>query len=159
MLFRSRVLVDAPCSGLGTLRRNPEIKWRQLPEHIAELSIKQGNILAGAARMVKPGGRLVYATCSVLVAENDLIVRAFLERHSEFKLVRADETMKQAGIEIPDGGGEFLVLRPHRHGTDGFFAAAMQRSAVEKEAGGKAVSKGAASKGAASEEAASEKKA
>ena len=151
-----RVLVDAPCSGLGTLRRNPEIKWRQLPEHIAELSIKQGNILAGAARMVKPGGRLVYATCSVLAAENEEIVRAFLLRHSEFKLVRADETLKQAGIEIPDSGGEFLVLRPHRHGTDGFFAAVMQRSAVEKEAGGKAASGEAALEEAASAKVASE---
>ena len=127
-----RVLVDAPCSGLGTLRRNPEIKWRQLPEHIAELAVKQTNILAGASRMVKPGGRLVYATCSVLAAENQDIARAFLAANSDFNLVRADEVLKQAGIEIADSGGEFLVLRPHKHGTDGFFAAVMERKAAEK---------------------------
>ena len=127
-----RVLVDAPCSGLGTLRRNPEIKWRQLPEHITELTVKQANILSSAARMVKPGGRLVYATCSVLAAENEEIARAFLTRHSDFKLVRADQLMQQAGINIPDSGGEFLVLRPQRHGTDGFFAAVMERASLAK---------------------------
>ncbi len=129
-----RVLVDAPCSGLGTLRRNPEIKWRQLPEHIDELAVKQSNILAGAARMVKPGGRLVYATCSVLKAENEAIAQAFLAAHDDFTLVRADALLKQAGIEISDAGGEFLVLRPQRHGTDGFFAAVMERKAAAKPA-------------------------
>jgi 16S rRNA (cytosine967-C5)-methyltransferase len=73
-----RVLVDAPCSGLGTLRRNPDLKWRQSPEALAELTVKQAAILASAARLVKPGGRLVYATCSLLPEENEAIVAAFL---------------------------------------------------------------------------------
>src|SRR5204863_9469694 len=73
-----RVLVDAPCSGLGTLRRNPDLKWRQTPEDVAELVEKQKSILAAAARLVKPGGRLVYATCSILEEENRGVVEDFL---------------------------------------------------------------------------------
>jgi 16S rRNA (cytosine967-C5)-methyltransferase len=79
-----RVLVDAPCSGLGTLRRNPDMKWRQTPASVAELCAQQAAILAAAASLVKPGGRLVYATCSLLEAENEAVVQAFLAQHSEF---------------------------------------------------------------------------
>nr|MBP8021351.1 RsmB/NOP family class I SAM-dependent RNA methyltransferase [Limnohabitans sp.] len=80
-----RVLVDAPCTGLGTLRRNPDLKWRQTPEAVAELTVKQAAILASAARLLKPGGRLVYATCSLLPAENEEIAQAFSAAHPNFK--------------------------------------------------------------------------
>jgi 16S rRNA (cytosine967-C5)-methyltransferase len=84
-----RVLVDAPCSGLGTLRRNPDLKWRQSAESVAELTQIQHDILESAGRLVKPGGRLVYATCSLLVVENEDIVAAFLAAHPEFHLLPA----------------------------------------------------------------------
>ena len=80
-----RVLVDAPCTGFGTLRRNPDLKWRQTPADVAELAAKQARILAAAATLVKPGGRLVYATCSVLPEENDAIVDAFLAATSRVR--------------------------------------------------------------------------
>ncbi|WP_425394447.1 RsmB/NOP family class I SAM-dependent RNA methyltransferase [Candidatus Accumulibacter aalborgensis] len=120
-----RVLVDAPCSGLGTLRRNPDLKWRQTPESVAELSAKQGAILSAAASLVKPGGRLVYATCSVLDAENDAVVAAFLAQHGEFVVRSAQEIL--ANQEIAIDCGERLRLWPHRHGTDAFYAAIMER--------------------------------
>src|SRR5665647_2670075 len=80
-----RVLVDAPCSGLGTLRRNPDLKWRQSPASVAEMRVKQASILESAATLVKPGGRLVYATCSVLTEENEEIVASFLSTHPQFQ--------------------------------------------------------------------------
>ncbi|WP_341675260.1 RsmB/NOP family class I SAM-dependent RNA methyltransferase [Niveibacterium sp. SC-1] len=120
-----RVLVDAPCSGLGTLRRNPDLKWRQTPKAVAEMTAKQGSILAAAARLLKPGGRLVYATCSVLPEENDAIVEAFLAAHPDFTTLSAQEVLAGQGIAIDCG--ERLHLDPARHGTDGFFAAVMER--------------------------------
>lgn len=122
-----RVLVDAPCSGLGTLRRNPDLKWRQTPQSIEELAPKQASILASAARLVKPGGRLVYATCSVLEAENEAIVAAFLAEHAAFELVPAGQVLAEQ--KIPLEMGDYLSLWPHRHATDGFFAAVLQRRA------------------------------
>lgn len=129
-----RVLVDAPCSGLGTLRRNPDLKWRQSPQAIEELAVKQAAILASAARLVKPGGRLVYATCSVLPAENEAIAQAFGAAQGDFEPLRVAELLAQLKVEhAPDlcagDQGEFLRLWPHRHGTDGFFAAVWQRKA------------------------------
>jgi 16S rRNA (cytosine967-C5)-methyltransferase len=121
-----RVLVDAPCSGLGTLRRNPDLKWRQSEESVAELSLKQAAILDAAAKMVRPGGRVVYATCSLLAAENDAIITAFLETHPEFKLTPACEVLAKQGIEL---AGDTLRLLPHQHHTDGFFAAVLDRQA------------------------------
>lgn len=121
-----RVLVDAPCSGLGTLRRNPDLKFRQSPESLESLRIKQSAILASAARLVKPGGRLVYATCSLLDAENGDIVRGFLETHTDFCLVSAAEILARYGI-APAGVDLQLQLWPHIHGTDGFFAAVLER--------------------------------
>jgi 16S rRNA (cytosine967-C5)-methyltransferase len=121
-----RVLVDAPCTGLGTLRRNPDLKWRQTEESLAELSAKQASILAAAATLVKPGGRLVYATCSLLAEENEDIVQAFLAAHPDFTLVSAADILKRQGIEVPRTQ-EYLRLYPHVHDTDGFFAAAMER--------------------------------
>ncbi|MGE5768838.1 MAG: RsmB/NOP family class I SAM-dependent RNA methyltransferase, partial [Betaproteobacteria bacterium] len=119
-----RVLVDAPCSGLGTLRRNPDLKWRQDESSVAELTAKQAAILAAAATLVRPGGRLVYATCSLLHAENETIVEAFLAGHPGFTLVPAADVLARQGIEVE---GEMLRLLPHRHRTDGFFAAILER--------------------------------
>ncbi|RID99967.1 RsmB/NOP family class I SAM-dependent RNA methyltransferase [Simplicispira hankyongi] len=129
-----RVLVDAPCSGLGTLRRNPDLKWRQNPKTIEELVVKQAAILDSAARLLKPGGRLVYATCSVLPQENEEIAEAFSAAHPEFVPLEVGEVLAQ--LKVPDAaslcsGGEagtrYLRLWPHRHKTDGFFAAVWQR--------------------------------
>ena len=121
-----RVLVDAPCSGLGTLRRNPDLKWRQDEKSVAELTVKQAAILDAAATLVRPGGRLVYATCSLLSAENDEIVAAFLEKHPDFSLLPASAVLGKQGIACE---GDVLRLLPHKHNTDGFFAAAMERKA------------------------------
>ncbi len=125
-----RVLVDAPCSGLGTLRRNPDLKWRQTPEGVAELARKQHDILKGASRLVKAGGRLVYATCSILPEENEAIVAAFLAAHADFRQVSAQEILDKQGIALECG--ETLRLAPHTHGTDGFFAAVLERNQVEE---------------------------
>lgn len=121
-----RVLVDAPCSGLGTLRRNPDLKFRQSPESVVELARKQASILAAAARLVKPGGRLVYATCSLLQEENEDIVTDFLAQHPEFLLRPANEVLAEQRIELDTG--EFLRLNPADHATDGFFAAVLERT-------------------------------
>jgi 16S rRNA (cytosine967-C5)-methyltransferase len=120
-----RVLVDAPCSGLGTLRRNPDLKWRQTEMDIAELTAKQGRILEAAAKLVKPGGRLVYATCSLLREENEGIVEQFLAKNPEFKAGNAAEILAQHKIALDTGSN--LKLLPQLHGTDGFFAAVMER--------------------------------
>ncbi len=120
-----RVLVDAPCSGLGTLRRNPDLKWRQSPESVAELVVKQASILAAAAKLLKPGGRLVYATCSLLPEENARIVDAFLAAHPGFARRPAGEVLAAQGIAIALAGPD-LQLAPHTHGTDGFYAAVLE---------------------------------
>ena len=125
-----RVLVDAPCSGLGTLRRNPDMKWRQSPESVAELQAKQAAILESAARLLKPGGRLVYATCSLLDVENEGIAQAFSAAHErDFAVVPAAEALQKAHAGGADDlvRGDYLRLWPHRHGTDGFFAAVWER--------------------------------
>ncbi len=126
-----RVLVDAPCSGLGTLRRNPDLKWRQSPQAVAELQAKQRAILTSAARLVKPGGRLVYATCSLLDAENEAIAAEFAAAHAEFQPLDAAEALGKAQVERADELVDKGALRlwPHRHATDGFFAVAWERSA------------------------------
>jgi 16S rRNA (cytosine967-C5)-methyltransferase len=125
-----RVLVDAPCSGLGTLRRNPDLKWRQSPQAVAELQVKQQAILNSAARLLKPGGRLVYATCSLLQEENEAVVAAFnAERGGDFTPLPAGELLAQLKVEGADSlvAGDALRLWPHLHHTDGFFAAVWQR--------------------------------
>jgi 16S rRNA (cytosine967-C5)-methyltransferase len=125
-----RVLVDAPCSGLGTLRRNPDLKWRQSPKSIDELQAKQTAILAGAARLLKPGGRLVYATCSLLAAENEVVAAAFTaERSTDFKPLPVLDALTAARVAGAESlcDGPYLRLWPHRQGTDGFFAAVWQR--------------------------------
>ena len=125
-----RVLVDAPCSGLGTLRRNPDLKWRQTPKSVAELGVKQAAILASAARLVKPGGRLVYATCSLLDVENEGIAEAFSAANAgQFKVVPAVDALARAHVSAAETlvRGDYLRLWPHRHATDGFFAAVWER--------------------------------
>lgn len=122
-----RVLVDAPCSGLGTLRRNPDLKWRQTERDISELTAKQTAILDRAARLVKDGGRLVYATCSLLADENEHIAEAFLANHPDFSLVSASQILEQQ--HIPLDTGHYLKLFPHIHQTDGFFAAVFDKKA------------------------------
>ena len=119
-----RVLVDAPCSGLGTLRRNPDLKWRQSARAIDELALKQRAILNAAAAMLKPGGRLVYATCSVLAQENRQIVEPFLVDHPAFVRLDCRQVLSESHIDIDSG--EYLELSPQVHDTDGFFAAVMQ---------------------------------
>ena len=121
-----RVLVDAPCSGLGTLRRNPDLKWRQSPESVARLVEKQTAILRAAAGLLKPGGRLVYATCSLLHEENEAIVEAFLAANPAFTLVDCDSVFEQQKIALRTG--RYLRLTPHEHGTDGFFGAVLTRT-------------------------------
>jgi 16S rRNA (cytosine967-C5)-methyltransferase len=120
-----RVLVDAPCTGLGTLRRNPDLKWRQSPGALTELAGKQASILAAAARLVKPGGRLVYATCSLMREENEAIVEAFLAAAAGFDLEDAGEILQAQRVALPMHG--YFRVYPHLHGMDGFFAAALRR--------------------------------
>jgi 16S rRNA (cytosine967-C5)-methyltransferase len=128
-----RVIVDAPCSGLGTLRRNPDLKWRQSPQAVEEMTVKQAAILRGAARLLKPGGRLVYATCSVLPQENDAIAEAFTaEMAGTFSPVPVADILEHGkvpgqGLTSGPDGRTYLRLWPHRHQTDGFFAAVWER--------------------------------
>jgi len=131
-----RVLVDAPCSGTGVWRRNPDARWKQLGPGLAELLPLQTRILASAARLVKPGGRLVYATCSLLPDENQMQVEKFLTKHSDFRLLPAieaadaAENVKLVGnekVRIPVSSSSYLILSPSQHSTDGFFAAVMQK--------------------------------
>jgi 16S rRNA (cytosine967-C5)-methyltransferase len=120
-----RVLVDAPCSGFGTLRRNPDLKWRHVAAAVAELSQKQAGILEAAADLVKPGGRLVYATCSLLREENEDVARAFNARHPEFRALHCGELLEAQRISLKSGPD--LRLWPHLHNTDGFYAAAFEK--------------------------------
>jgi 16S rRNA (cytosine967-C5)-methyltransferase len=119
------VFVDAPCSGSGTWRRQPEQKWRLTPERVAELAALQDQLLDTGAARVRPGGHLIYATCSLLALENDDRIAAFRARHPEFTLRRADEAWD--GADVP-GMAEFFRATPATTGTDGFFAAILGRS-------------------------------
>jgi 16S rRNA (cytosine967-C5)-methyltransferase len=120
------VLVDAPCSGTGTWRRQPELRWRLTPARLDELNAIQDVLLGQAATHVKPGGRLVYATCSVLPRENEDRVTAFRAAHPHFSPVHADAAWRDAGQEIAvPGMAEYFQASPHRTGTDGFFAAVL----------------------------------
>lgn len=121
-----RVLVDAPCSGFGTLRRNPDVKWRQTAAGIDELNVKQLAILESAARLTKPGGLLVYATCSLLTEENEGIVEQFLDKHPAFTLRPMSQVLAEQKIEL--AMDDYLKLLPHLHQTDGFFAAVLERT-------------------------------
>ena len=129
-----RVLVDAPCSGLGTLRRNPDLKWRQNMPAVEAMAVTQAAILQSAARLIKPGGRLVYATCSFLPQENEAIAQAFTDANREFDPLEAREVLTHLKVEGAaalcsggENGQKYLRLWPHRHATDGFFAAVWQK--------------------------------
>ncbi|MFV0600495.1 MAG: RsmB/NOP family class I SAM-dependent RNA methyltransferase [Brachymonas sp.] len=136
-----RVLVDAPCSGLGTLRRQPDLKWRQTPDQVRAFAERQKTILHHAARLLKPGGRLVYATCSLLPAENEAVALDFSAAHAtlfkplntaqllrEFKVPDAEQLCTPAANSFGVPAGQFLRLWPDLHGTDGFFGAVWQKT-------------------------------
>ena len=128
-----RVLVDAPCSGTGTWRRNPEARWRLTPEQLAELHALQDRLLDRAGRLVKPGGRLIYVTCSLLPSEDEDRIEAFLARQPDFAPLPVAEIWPAASDASPPSSGPgqdgpWLQLTPHRHGVDGFFVAILARS-------------------------------
>jgi 16S rRNA (cytosine967-C5)-methyltransferase len=121
------VLVDAPCSGTGTLRRNPEIRWRIQPSDIAELSSKQGRILAHATEMVRPGGILLYSTCSLERDENEAVVAEFVKKHAGFDQLRLPNArILDAPADLATASGAIRTW-PHRHDVDGFFIIAFRR--------------------------------
>jgi 16S rRNA (cytosine967-C5)-methyltransferase len=124
-----RVLVDAPCSGSGTLRRNPDLKWRFDEAELARVNQVQANVLRAASRLVKPGGRLVYSTCSLLALENQQVVERFVAEHREFEVVPAAKVLGAQKIEIDHAGrfAPWFVMLPHLHDSDGFFAAVLER--------------------------------
>jgi 16S rRNA (cytosine967-C5)-methyltransferase len=130
-----RVLVDAPCTGSGTWRRNPDARIRTRPEDLAELTARQAQILSTAAELVRPGGRLIYATCSVLPEEDEGQMQAFVATRNDFVAIPphvlwprvVGEDASFPGTEGPDATS--LLLSPARHGTDGFFVAVLERRA------------------------------
>ncbi len=128
-----RVLVDAPCSGTGVWRRNPDARWKQLGPEVAELVALQARILNSAARLVKPGGRLIYATCSLLPDENQNQIETFLAAHPEFSVVPLAQVWSETIAQMPEGqatppcAGNMLSLTPAQHQTDGFFGAILER--------------------------------
>jgi 16S rRNA (cytosine967-C5)-methyltransferase len=132
------VLLDAPCSGSGTWRRNPDAKWRLQPADVEELVALQRRILDSAARLVKPGGRLIYATCSLLRRENEAQVAWFLDGHPDFHRlpvaavwheVLGGAPPQDATMDAAGAAGAYLSLTPARHGTDSFFLAVLARAA------------------------------
>lgn len=118
------VLVDAPCTGSGTWRRNPDTRWTQIGPTLDELAIIQTEILEKAMKTVKPGGKLIYATCSLFAEENEAQVEKFLNDYDDFEIVPVDENLNL--------GSPYMRLTPHRHGTDAFFTAILQRKSEEK---------------------------
>jgi 16S rRNA (cytosine967-C5)-methyltransferase len=123
-----RVFVDAPCTGTGTWRRNPDAKWRLRPQDLEELVALQAEILDSAERLVKPGGRLVYATCSLLLEEDERQVERFLAAHPDFRLLPVPEVWAEAIGKAAPAAAPMLRLTPARNGTDGFFVAVMARA-------------------------------
>ncbi len=128
-----RVLVDVPCSGAGAWRRNPDAKWRLGPDELAEHPARQARILDRAARLVAPGGRLVYATCSILASENAPRIDQFLSANPGFTLLPAADIWSGIVDRPMPSDGACLTLTPARDGTDGFFAAIMERRANDRE--------------------------
>lgn len=120
-----RILVDAPCTGLGVIRRNPDIKWRRKPEDLSIMAERQGRLLDEAAPLLKSGGFLVYATCSLEPEENEKVIKNFLVRHPEFEIEYPGSALPQKAGELVEGN--FLRAYPHRHGTDGFTAVRMRK--------------------------------
>lgn len=121
------MLIDAPCSGTGVLRRNPDAKWKISAAMVEEMAIKQKQIVSHYTPLLKPGGRLVYATCSLLAEENEEVVQAFLSQHPAFHSSEIATILQRYQLsQLADGNA--LHLFPHQHGTDGFFAAVVERS-------------------------------
>src|SRR5262249_55323187 len=134
-----RVLVDAPCTGTGTWPRNSDARWHLTPADVAELTEKQARILDSAARLVKPGGRLIYVTCSLLVDENERQADTFRARHAEFISIPAEAVWNTAiGGAKPNGVGAVARLSPASTGTDGFFVAIFEKSPAAAAAGASA---------------------
>jgi 16S rRNA (cytosine967-C5)-methyltransferase len=125
-----RVFIDAPCTGTGTWRRNPDAKWRLTPKDLEELTSVQADILDSAQRLVKPGGRLIYVTCSLLEEEDERQVENFLATHPDFRLVPIPEVWAEAIGKAPPAETPMLRLTPARTDTDGFFVAVMERRAA-----------------------------
>jgi 16S rRNA (cytosine967-C5)-methyltransferase len=124
--FFDVVFVDAPCSGIGTIRRNPGMKWKVVPSTVNEVSQKQAAIMNDCAALVKPGGRLVYATCTMFRQENEAVIEAFLGGHPEFARVDLSGAASRVGLAGAVSDGYFRLL-PQDHGTDGFFCAVLMR--------------------------------
>lgn len=122
-----RVLLDVPCSGSGTWRRNPDLKWRFTEEDLAELQARQKEILESAAPLVKPGGYLIYATCSLYAEEDEQQIDNFMEENKQYSLVSCEDLWKKNISETYPGEGEMLRLTPFKHGTDGFFLAVLRK--------------------------------
>jgi 16S rRNA (cytosine967-C5)-methyltransferase len=126
-----RVVIDAPCTGSGTWRRRPDAKWRLKPRNLEQRQKEQREVLAQAAPLVKPGGRLVYITCSLLPAENTDQIAAFLAANPDFSLIPYGDVWRGVLPGTPpasaDGRTDTLVLTPAQHGTDGFFVAILTR--------------------------------
>jgi 16S rRNA (cytosine967-C5)-methyltransferase len=125
-----RILVDAPCSGLGALRRRPEARWRKKPEDLPQLTALQGELLDAAARHLAPGGVLAYVTCSPHLAETRVVVAEVLKRHSELRELDAKAILGSIARHHIDLPGERLSaqLWPHRHGTDAMFVALLEKA-------------------------------
>jgi 16S rRNA (cytosine967-C5)-methyltransferase len=120
------ILIDAPCTGTGVFRRNPDAKWKISPEMVREMAAKQKQIINQYAQLLKPGGRLVYATCSLLAEENEEVVQSFLAQHAEFRPAVAAAILQRHQLaHLAEGSA--IHLLPHRHGTDGFFAAILEK--------------------------------
>ncbi|MDP3028861.1 MAG: 16S rRNA (cytosine(967)-C(5))-methyltransferase RsmB [Deltaproteobacteria bacterium] len=125
-----RILVDAPCTGLGVIRRNPDIKWRRKPEDLPIMAERQGRLLDEVAPLLKPGGFLVYATCSLEPEENEEVIKNFLVRHPDFEIEDPGSVLPQKAGELVEDN--FLRTYPHRHGTDGFTAVRMKKRAESR---------------------------
>jgi 16S rRNA (cytosine967-C5)-methyltransferase len=126
------VLVDAPCSGLGALRRTPDARWRTDQGEVDSYPPRQREILRRYAALVRPGGRLVYATCSINRSENEDVRASFLAEHPEFAPVPTSEILGEERAAAMGARSEDVQLLPHKHGTDGFYLAAMQRRPSQK---------------------------
>ena len=120
------VLVDAPCSGFGIIRRKPDIKWKKEREHYKTLAQMQGKILRNAAAVLKPGGYLVYSTCTIMPEENHDVVMGFLKDNPDFRLCNFSMLLPEA-LAGEDTKKGYLQLFPNIHGTDGFFISSMER--------------------------------
>jgi 16S rRNA (cytosine967-C5)-methyltransferase len=127
--FFDIIFVDAPCSGIGTIRRNPGMKWMVREQTVNEVSDKQQSILHSSVPLVKEGGRIVYATCTLLRQENEAVVEEFIVRHPEFTLVDANGLLDKWHIGLA-ARGPFFKLLPHMNGTDGFFCAVLEKQSV-----------------------------